>query len=256
MLQEVIGVCCDQFYALFGLLELWYYDQQKLEVGRGRDWEKWDSGCHRTSDSYPSSNFDIQSMCSDIMNIFRFTIVTCRPIWKWSVSSILWALFLREISTACLDMKEDRNNKSALVCDGWSAFLDAASDLPRFSYSRWKSITWFISSDSWEVIAKCLWGAGKRLASEFSLPTKRERCASDNWATSLPFSDHRRPQTLLCLPSPNLDTGVFAKFSGFSMSENLFLYLQNHFANTEVLLQIKKKNFSNWLNLRKRKSFN
>ena len=46
---------------------------------------------------------------------------------------------------------------------------------------------------------------GKRLATEFSLPIKRERCASDNGAISLPFSDHGRPQTLLCLPSPNLD---------------------------------------------------
>ena len=42
----------------------------------GRDWEEWDSDCHRTSDSDSSSNFDIQSMCLDIMNIFWITIVT------------------------------------------------------------------------------------------------------------------------------------------------------------------------------------
>ena len=78
MLQEVIWVCCDQFYALFVLSALWYYDQQKSEVGRGRDWEEWDSGCHRTSDSDPTSNFDVHNMCLDMMNIFRITIVTCR----------------------------------------------------------------------------------------------------------------------------------------------------------------------------------
>ena len=146
MLQEVIWVCCDQFYALFVLSALQYYDQQKSEVWRGRDWEEWDNGYHRTSDSDPNSNFDIQGMFLDMVSTFWTTIVTYRPIWKWSVSSILWALFLREISTACLDMKEDRNKKSALVCDGWSALLDVASDLVRDTYSRWKSITWFTSS--------------------------------------------------------------------------------------------------------------
>ena len=34
---------------------------------------------------------------------------------------------------------------------------------------------------------------------------------------------------------------MFAKFSGISISENLFLYLQNHFANTEVVENIKMK---------------
>ena len=131
MLQEVILVCCDQFYALFVLSALWYYDQQKSEVGRDRDWEEWDSGCHRTSDSDSSSNFDVHNMCLDMVNIFRITIVTCRPIWKWSVSSILWTFLRLKLSTACLNMKEDRNKKSALVCDGWSGFLVAASDLPR-----------------------------------------------------------------------------------------------------------------------------
>ena len=48
----------------------------------GRDWEEWDSDCHRTSDSDPNSKFDIQSMCLDIMNTFLITIVTYRPIWK------------------------------------------------------------------------------------------------------------------------------------------------------------------------------
>ena len=146
MLQEVIWVCCDQFYALFVLSALWYYDQQKSEVGRGRDWEEWDSGCHRTSDSDPSSNFDIHNMCLDMVNIFWITVVTCGPKWKWSISSILWAFLRRELCSPCLDMKEDRNKKSALVCDGWSAFLDVASDLVRDTYSRWKSITWFTSS--------------------------------------------------------------------------------------------------------------
>ena len=31
--------------------------------------------------------------------------------------------------------------------------------------------------------------------------------------------------------------GVFAKFSEIPISENLFLYLQNHFANTEALFR-------------------
>ena len=146
MLQEVMWAYCDQFHVVFVLPALWYYDQQKSEVGRDRDWEEWDSGCHRTSDSDSSSKFDIQSMCLDMVNIFRITIVTCRPIWKWSVSSILWAPRLLKYWTPCLDMKEDRNKKSALVRDGWSAFLDATSDLVRDTYSRWKSITWFTSS--------------------------------------------------------------------------------------------------------------
>ena len=146
MLQEVMWAYCDQFHVVFVLSALWYYDQQKSEVGRDRDWEEWDSGCHRTCDSDSSSNFDVHNMYLDMVNIFQTTIVTYRPIWKWSVSSILWALLLREISTACLDMKEDRNKKSALVCDGWSCFLDASSCFGRDFHSRWKSITWFTSS--------------------------------------------------------------------------------------------------------------
>ena len=47
---------------------------------------------------------------------------------------------------------------------------------------------------------------GKRLAPEFSLLTERERCASESGATSSPISDHRRPQTLLYLPSLNHGT--------------------------------------------------
>ena len=142
MLQKVMWVYCDQFHVVFVLSALWYYDQQKSEVGRDRDWEECDSGCHRTADSDPSSSFDVHNIYLDMVNIFRITIVTCRPIWKWSVSSILWASWLLKFRTACLDMKEDRNNKSALVCDGWSFFLDAASDLPRASHNRWKSIIW------------------------------------------------------------------------------------------------------------------
>ena len=38
---------------------------------------------------------------------------------------------LLESWTACLDTKEDKRKKSALVCDGWSGFLGVASDLPR-----------------------------------------------------------------------------------------------------------------------------
>ena len=49
-------------------------------------------------------------------------------------------------------MKEDRDEKSALVCDEWSDFLEVASDLGTNSYSREKSITWFTSSDSWEEV--------------------------------------------------------------------------------------------------------
>ena len=52
---------------------------------------------------------------------------------------------LLEFRTSCLDMMEDRNEKSTLVYDGWSSFFDAASDLPRASYSKGKSITWFVS---------------------------------------------------------------------------------------------------------------
>ena len=131
MLQEVMWAYYDQFHVVFVLPALWYYDQQKSEVGRDRDWEEWDSGCHRTSDSDSSSNFDIQSMYLDMVNIFRITIVTCRPIWKWSVFTHPWAHLLVEVVTACLDTKEDRSKKSALVCDGWSGFLEVASDLPR-----------------------------------------------------------------------------------------------------------------------------
>ena len=146
MLQEVMWVYCDQLHVVFVLSALWYYDQQKSEVGRGRGWEEWDSCCYRRTDSDSSSNFDIHNMFLDMVNIFWITIITCRPKWKWSVSSILWASWLLRSWTPCLDMKEDRNKKSALVLDGWSAFLDAASDLVRDTYSIWKSITWFTSS--------------------------------------------------------------------------------------------------------------
>ena len=56
------------------------------------------------------------------------------------------AHLLLKFRTACLDMKEDRSKKSALVCDGWSAFLEVTSDLVRGTYSKWKSITWFPTS--------------------------------------------------------------------------------------------------------------
>ena len=98
MLQEVMWAYCDQFHVVFVLPALWYYDQQKSEVGRDRDWEEWDSGCHRTSDSDSSLNFDIHNIFLDMVNIFRITIVTCRPIWKWSVSSILWAHFFQNLA--------------------------------------------------------------------------------------------------------------------------------------------------------------
>ena len=45
---------------------------------------------------------------------------------------------LLEVVTACLDMKEDKSKKSALVCDGWNGFLGVASDLPRASYRKGK----------------------------------------------------------------------------------------------------------------------
>ena len=178
MLQEVMWAYCDQFHVVFVLPALWYYDQQKSEVGRDRDWEEWDSGCHRTSDSDPSSNFDVHNMCLDMVNIFRITIVTCRPIWKWSVYSIPWTSLLPKYCSPCLDMKEDRNKKSALACDGLSAFLEVTSDLVANSYSEGKSITWFTSSDSWkEVIAKCLWGAGEETGNRiFASYQAREVC--------------------------------------------------------------------------------
>ena len=147
MLQKVMWVYCDQFYVVFVLSALWYYDQQKSEVGRDRDWEEWDSGCHRTSDSDSSSKFDIQSMCLDMVNIFRITIVTCRPIWKWSV--LTHPLLLKSATlcvTPCFDMKEDRSKRSGLICVRWNAFLEVTSDLPRDTYSKWKSITWLTSS--------------------------------------------------------------------------------------------------------------
>ena len=146
MLQEVIWVCCDQFHVVFVLSALWYYDQQKSEVGRDRDWEEWDSGCHRTSDSDSSSNFDVHNMCLDMVNIFGVTIVACRPIWKWSVSSILWASWLLKFRTACFDMKDDRSKRSGLMCVRWSALLEVTSDLGANSYSKWKSVTWLTSS--------------------------------------------------------------------------------------------------------------
>ena len=48
------------------------------------------------------------------------------------------AHLLLKVVTACLDMKEDRSKKSALVCDGWSGFLEVTSDLPRGSYRKGK----------------------------------------------------------------------------------------------------------------------
>ena len=158
MLQEVMWAYCDQFYVVLVLSALWYYDQQKSEVGRGRDWEEWDSDCHRTSDSDSSSNFDIQSMCLDMVNIFRITIVTCRPIWKWSVFTHPWAHLLVEVVTACLDTKEDRSKKSALVCDGWSGFLGVASDLPRGSYRKGKEhyLICFLARRGW-IYWSLLW---------------------------------------------------------------------------------------------------
>ena len=134
---------CDQFHVVFVLPALWYYDQQKSEVGRGRDWEEWDSGCHRTSDSDPSSNFDIHNMCLDMVNIFRITIVTCRPIWRWSV--LTHPLLLKSCA-ACFDMKDDRSKRSGSICVRWNAFLEVTSDLVRDTYSKWKSITWLTSS--------------------------------------------------------------------------------------------------------------
>ena len=178
MLQEVMWAYCDQFHVVFVLPALWYYDQQKSEVGRDRDWEEWDSGCHRTSDSDSSSNFDVHNMCLGMVSIFGITIVTCRPIWKRSVSSILCASLLRESWTPCLDTKEDRNKKSGLICVRWNAFLEVASDLGANSYCIWKSFTWFTSSDFWEeVIAKCLWGAGEETGNRiFASYQAREVC--------------------------------------------------------------------------------
>ena len=143
MLQEVMWAYCDQFHVVFVLPALWYYDQQKSEVGRDRDWEEWDSGCHRTSDSDSSLNFDIHNIFLDMVNIFRITIVTCRPIWRWSV---LTHPLLLKSWTACFDMKEDRNKKSGVICVRWVTFLEVASLLPRGTYSKWKSITWVTSS--------------------------------------------------------------------------------------------------------------
>ena len=146
MLQEVMWAYCDQFHVVFVLPALWCYDQQKSEVGRDRDWEEWDSGCHRTSDSDSSSNFDVHNMCLDMVNIFGVTIVACRPIWKWSVSSILWASWLLKFRTACFDMKDDRSKRSGLICVRWNALLEVASDLGANSYSKKKSFTWFPTS--------------------------------------------------------------------------------------------------------------
>ena len=143
MLQEVMWAYCDQFHVVFVLPALWYYDQQKSEVGRDRDWEEWDSGCHRTSDSDSSLNFDIHNIFLDMVNIFRITIVTCRPIWRWSV---LTHPLLLKSWTACFDMKEDRGKRSGLICVRWNAFLEVTSDLGANSYSKWKSITWLTSS--------------------------------------------------------------------------------------------------------------
>ena len=55
-----------------------------------------------------------------------------------STQRTYWASWLLTSWTACLDTKEDRSKKSALVCDGWSGFLVAASDLPRGSYRKGK----------------------------------------------------------------------------------------------------------------------
>ena len=127
MLQEVMWAYCDQFHVVFVLPALWYYDQQKSEVGRDRDWEEWDSGCHRTSDSDSSLNFDIHNIFLDMVNIFWITIVTCRPIWRWSV---LTHPLLLKSWTACFDIKEKRDQKSTLVCVRWNAFLEVTCAQP------------------------------------------------------------------------------------------------------------------------------
>ena len=53
---------------------------------------------------------------------------------------------LLEVVTACFDMKEDRNEKSNLICDRWEMIDEVTSDLVRDTYSKRKSITWFTSS--------------------------------------------------------------------------------------------------------------
>ena len=75
-----------------------------------------------------------------------------------SLQSLLWASWLLTSWTACLDMKEDRSKKSALVCDGWSGFLVAASDLPRGSYRKGKEhyLICFLARRGW-IYWSLLW---------------------------------------------------------------------------------------------------
>ena len=65
--------------------------------------------------------------------------------------SVLCASLLRKSWTACLDMKEDKRKKSALVCDGWSGSLEVTSDLPRGSYRKGKEnyLICFLARRGW-----------------------------------------------------------------------------------------------------------
>ena len=82
LLWPILCVICSLGTLILRSAEIRSWELGEVGIGRGRDWEKWDSGCHRTSDSDPNSKFDIQSMCLDIMNTFWTTILTYRPIWK------------------------------------------------------------------------------------------------------------------------------------------------------------------------------
>ena len=75
-----------------------------------------------------------------------------------STQRTYWASWLLTSWTACLDMKEDRSKKSALVCDGWSGFLVAASDLPRGSYRKGKEhyLICFLARRGW-IYWSLLW---------------------------------------------------------------------------------------------------
>ena len=62
-----------------------------------------------------------------------------------------WLRLLLKSWTPCFDMKEDRSKKSALVCDGWSGFLEVASDLPRALNRKGKEyyLIWFLAWRGW-----------------------------------------------------------------------------------------------------------
>ena len=69
-----------------------------------------------------------------------------------------WTRLLRKSWTACLDMKEERDKKSGLICVRWDAFLEVASDLVRDAHSKQskqKSVAYLVRFLAWRGWIDC-----------------------------------------------------------------------------------------------------